>query len=134
MQTTSLLRALSVLGETRLLPANVVTDLHAAYVYLRRLENRLRVRFLAKIPRLTDRYFQSRPISDMAERSHNVHQLRQGPELAATFLRNLFGMALTVAAIGWLYPGSLWSAVGKSGCAHERSVEASLASVGVKSR
>src|SRR5579862_3415384 len=35
LQTPSLLKAASVLGETRLLPANVVTDLRAAYVYLR---------------------------------------------------------------------------------------------------
>jgi ATP-binding cassette subfamily B protein len=74
----------------------------------RRLELRLRLLFLAKIPRLADRYFRSRPTSDMAERGHNVHQLRQAPELAALFLRNAFEMAITVAAIGWMYPGALW--------------------------
>jgi ATP-binding cassette subfamily B protein len=83
----------------------------------RRLEAHLRLAFLAKIPRLTDRYFQSRPVSDMGERCHNVHQLRQAPELAATFLRNLFGMALTVAAIGWLYPESVWAATAVAGVA-----------------
>ena len=36
----------------------------------RRLEIRLRVAFLEKIPRLVDRYFQSRLTSDMAERCH----------------------------------------------------------------
>jgi ATP-binding cassette subfamily B protein len=76
----------------------------------RRMEARLRLRFLAKIPRLTDRYFQSRPVSDMGGRCHNVHLLRQGPDLAAGFLRNVFGMVVTVAAIGWLYPESLWAA------------------------
>jgi ATP-binding cassette subfamily B protein len=76
----------------------------------RRLEARLRLKFLEKIPRLTDRYFQSRPISDMGERCHNVHMLRQGPELAAAFLRSVLGMAMTVAAIGWLYPESLGAA------------------------
>jgi ATP-binding cassette subfamily B protein len=76
----------------------------------RRLEARLRLKFLEKIPRLTDRYFQSRPISDMSERCHNVHMLRQGPELAAAFLRSVLGMAMTVAAIGWLYPESLGAA------------------------
>jgi ABC-type transport system involved in cytochrome bd biosynthesis fused ATPase/permease subunit len=59
---------------------------------------------------LTDRYFQSRPVSDMGERCHNVQMLRQGPELAAGFLRNVFGVAFTVAAIGWPYPESLWAA------------------------
>ena len=78
----------------------------------RRLEGRLRVRFLAKIPRLHDRYFQSRPISDMAERCHNIHQLRQGPELAAGFLRSVFGIAFTVAAVAWLYSGALRPAAG----------------------
>jgi hypothetical protein len=36
----------------------------------RHLETRLRMALLRKLPRLSDRYFQSRPISDMAERSH----------------------------------------------------------------
>ena len=54
LQTPSLLRALSVLGETRLLPANVVTDLHAAYVYLRRLENRLQMLADAQVHKLPD--------------------------------------------------------------------------------
>jgi len=47
----------------------------------RRLEARLRMTFLEKIPRLSDRYFHSRLISDMAERSHTVHTLRLLPEL-----------------------------------------------------
>lgn len=70
----------------------------------RRLDVRLRLRFFHKIPRLADRYFRSRPASDMAERAHNVHLLRQAPETAALFLRNIFEMAFTVAAIAWLYP------------------------------
>ncbi|NJK82197.1 MAG: ABC transporter permease, partial [Chloroflexaceae bacterium] len=45
----------------------------------RRLEARLRMAFLAKLPRLNDRYFQSRLISDMAERSHMVHLIRIAP-------------------------------------------------------
>src|SRR5262249_8014542 len=49
----------------------------------RRLEARLRMAFLEKIPRLGDRYFQSRLISDMAERSHSTHTLRQLPQLGA---------------------------------------------------
>ena len=39
----------------------------------RRLEIHLRLAFLEKLPRLSDRYFQSRPKSDMAERSHSIH-------------------------------------------------------------
>jgi [glutamine synthetase] adenylyltransferase / [glutamine synthetase]-adenylyl-L-tyrosine phosphorylase len=43
LQTPSLLEALARLGETRLLPGQAVAELRAAYVYLRRLENRLQM-------------------------------------------------------------------------------------------
>ncbi|MBV9911123.1 MAG: bifunctional [glutamate--ammonia ligase]-adenylyl-L-tyrosine phosphorylase/[glutamate--ammonia-ligase] adenylyltransferase [Sinobacteraceae bacterium] len=43
LQTTSLLQALSVLGSARLLPEPAVRDLEGAYVFLRRLENRLQM-------------------------------------------------------------------------------------------
>ena len=46
----------------------------------RQLEVRLRMALLEKLPRLGDRYFQSRPTSDMAERSHSLHRLRLLPE------------------------------------------------------
>ena len=72
----------------------------------RKLECRLRLAFLRKIPLLGDRYFQSRLMSDMAERSHSVHQLRQAPDLAASLLRPAFEMLFTVAGIAWLFPES----------------------------
>ena len=72
----------------------------------RRLECRLRLAFLRKIPRLGDHYFRSRLSSDMAERSHSAHRLRQAPELAARMLRPLFEIVFTVAAIAWFYPAS----------------------------
>jgi ATP-binding cassette subfamily B protein len=68
----------------------------------RRLELRLRMAFLAKIPRLGDRYFQSRPISDMAQRSHVGQQLRTLPDFAGHLLRAIFEMLLTVIGIAWL--------------------------------
>ncbi|MEJ1960088.1 MAG: bifunctional [glutamate--ammonia ligase]-adenylyl-L-tyrosine phosphorylase/[glutamate--ammonia-ligase] adenylyltransferase [Gammaproteobacteria bacterium] len=43
LQTVSLLEALPQLDGAKLLPPNVVLDLHAAYVYLRRLENRIQM-------------------------------------------------------------------------------------------
>jgi ATP-binding cassette subfamily B protein len=70
----------------------------------RHLEGRLRLAFLAKIPRLGDRYFHSRPISDMAERSHAVHQVRLLPRLSGQFLRAALALTVTVAAIAWLDP------------------------------
>jgi glutamate-ammonia-ligase adenylyltransferase len=43
LQTTSLLETLPLLDGNKLLPPQVVLDLHAAYEYLRRLENRLQM-------------------------------------------------------------------------------------------
>lgn len=70
----------------------------------RQLEVRLRLAFLAKIPRLGDRYFASRPVSDMAERAHSVQQLRVLPELGRRFLQSLFEITLTTAGLVWLHP------------------------------
>ncbi|GMR23656.1 MAG: hypothetical protein BMS9Abin37_2106 [Acidobacteriota bacterium] len=72
----------------------------------RRLEGRLRVAFQEKIPRLGDRYFGSRLISDMAERNHSIHLLRTLPQLAGQLLRTFFEIVLTTAAIIWLEPGT----------------------------
>ncbi|MEM7028650.1 MAG: ATP-binding cassette domain-containing protein [Chloroflexota bacterium] len=72
----------------------------------RGLETRLRMAFLRKIPRLHDRYFQSRLMSDMAERSHSVHQLRLLPMLGANLIQLTFTLILTVIGIIWLDPSS----------------------------
>jgi ATP-binding cassette subfamily B protein len=73
----------------------------------RYLELRLRTRLMAKIPRLSDRYFQSRLISDMASRVHQLHQLRQLPEIAGQLLRLTASLLVTASAVAWLYPGSV---------------------------
>ncbi len=77
----------------------------------RHLENRLRVAFLRKIPRLGDRYFQSRLSSDMAERSHSVQRLRQLTSLGGRGLRSVFELILTTAGIIWLDPSGWWLAL-----------------------
>ena len=66
------------------------------------LETRLRIAFLQKLPRLSDRYFQSRLTSDMAERSHSVQALRLLPGLGGQLMRSIFELALTTAGIAWL--------------------------------
>jgi ABC-type transport system involved in cytochrome bd biosynthesis fused ATPase/permease subunit len=71
----------------------------------RHLEARLRLAFLAKIPRLGDRYFQSRLTSDMAERCHTAHTLRLLPDLGGQLLRTTCELVLTVG-IAWLDPAS----------------------------
>lgn len=70
----------------------------------RGLEARLRVAFLAKIPRLRDRYFHSRLTSDMAERSHAIHEVRTLPRLGGQFLRAIFELVLSTCGIIWLDP------------------------------
>ena len=72
----------------------------------RHLELQLRVKFLRKIPKLGDRYFQSRPKSDMAERSHSTHQLRQLPWLIGQLARSVLTLLVTAGAICWLDPPS----------------------------
>jgi ATP-binding cassette subfamily B protein len=72
----------------------------------RRLELRLRRAFLEKIPRVGDRYFHSRPISDMAERAHQVHWLRNLPGQAGLLVRAGSELVVTTAGIVWLDPPS----------------------------
>jgi ATP-binding cassette subfamily B protein len=76
----------------------------------RRLELRLRQQILFAIPRLGDRYFRSRLISDMAFRAHSLHLLRQLPELAGELLRLSAALTATTIAIVWLYPDAAFQA------------------------
>jgi hypothetical protein len=68
------------------------------------IEERFRDLFMRKIPRLGDRYFQSRPVSDMAERAHLVHKLRSLPTLAGDILRTVLTIVIVTAALVWLDP------------------------------
>jgi ATP-binding cassette subfamily B protein len=69
-----------------------------------RLEERLRGLYLHKIPRLPDRYFQSRPVSDMAERAHLLHRLRALPALGGEIVRVALEIAVITAGLAWLDP------------------------------
>ncbi len=42
----------------------------------------------------------------MAQRSHTTHMIRHLPELGSQFVRGIFELALTAAAISWLDPSS----------------------------
>jgi len=70
----------------------------------RRLETRLRIRLLEKIPRLSDRYFHSRLTSDMTMRAHGLRSLRTLPTLAASVLRVAFQFVLTALGVILLDP------------------------------
>ncbi len=70
------------------------------------LENRLRIAFLEKLPKLGDRYFQSRLISDMAERSHLTHRLRNVPDLFRQLAHSCCELIATAGVMIWLEPFS----------------------------
>ena len=70
----------------------------------RRLETRLRIALLEKIPRLGDRYFHSRLTSDMTQRAHDLRQLRSLPGLAVALLRTAIQLLLTMLGVIWLDP------------------------------
>ncbi len=77
----------------------------------RRLEIGLRTRFCLKLPRLGDRYFQSRLISDMAQRAHAVQILRGAPPLVVNLVRAFGSLGATVAGIIWFFPEATLAAV-----------------------
>lgn len=70
----------------------------------RALETRLRMEFLRKIPRLGNQYFASRLISDMAERSHSLHVIRQVPDLGRRFVSATLQLLMTTIGILWIDP------------------------------
>jgi ATP-binding cassette subfamily B protein len=67
--------------------------------YGRHLEIRLRMALLRKLPKLTDRYFQSRPVSDMAERSHSIYLTRLVPGLGIQFIQTIWDITFTLVGI-----------------------------------
>lgn len=77
----------------------------------RRLETRLRIAFLEKIPRLGDRYFHSRLTSDMTMRAHELRGLEDLPMLGVRFFSIGFQIIFTAAGIIFFIPESAWIAV-----------------------
>ncbi len=78
----------------------------------RKIEARMRVAFLEKIPKLSDRYFHSRLISDMTQRAHELRLLSSMPNLGVSFLRTTFQLIFTTIGIIWLDPISAPLAIG----------------------
>ncbi|MCB9871571.1 MAG: ATP-binding cassette domain-containing protein [Planctomycetes bacterium] len=72
----------------------------------RHLELRLRMALLAKLPQLPDRYFHSRPISDMAERNHSIQVTRLVPGLGLHLVQALWELALTFAGVVLIDPAT----------------------------
>jgi ABC-type bacteriocin/lantibiotic exporter with double-glycine peptidase domain len=77
----------------------------------RRLECRLRLRLFEKLGGLPDRFFRSRLTSDMVERSHSTHMLRNLVMLASRLFRAGAKLAITAIAMCWLDPGVAFPAI-----------------------
>ncbi len=72
----------------------------------RRVETRLRIDLLTKIPQLAERYFHSRLISDMAYRAYSLRQLHGLPGLGINLLRQGSQLIFTTFGVIWMAPGS----------------------------
>lgn len=76
----------------------------------RRLEVRLRKAYLESLPKIEDRYFQSRLASDMASRCHAIQGMRALPGVVAQFITNSLEVLATAGALIWAAPAQ-WSIV-----------------------
>jgi ATP-binding cassette subfamily B protein len=83
----------------------------------RHLEARLRVAVLSRVPRLPDAFLQSRPISDILERAHSGHLLRDLPQLGVRMARLMAELFVTALAVAWLAPDAAWLAFAAAGAA-----------------
>ncbi|AKT42425.1 ATP-binding cassette domain-containing protein [Chondromyces crocatus] len=70
----------------------------------RRLELRLRLGFAERLPRLADRYLQSRLVSDLAGRLHHATRIRQLPDVLWQLARAGMELLMTAVALAWLDP------------------------------
>lgn len=89
----------------------VVTSLRTSVALGRRLEMRLRVALLERLPRLLRRYFENRLVSDLGERAHSLAAVEHFPRLLQELL--FTGAQLLFIGIGlvWLVPeDALWVA------------------------
>jgi ATP-binding cassette subfamily B protein len=97
---TALLALMTILFVERLASAK------ALYRLSRLVEMNFRRAVLRKIPRLGDRYFQTRLPADVAERSHSLVVVRTVPFQAARIVSCAFEVVLTATGIIWLDPRS----------------------------
>lgn len=70
----------------------------------RALELRMRLALLRKLPRLPDRYFRSRPMSDVTHRSQGLFEVKPLPGMLVTLAKQAVDIVVTVAALCILHP------------------------------
>lgn len=76
-----------------------------------RLELRLRTAILTRLPHTKVRYFGTRPVSDMAERNHNLVRVREIPLRGSRFLELLFLIGFSTAGLMAIIPSLAWLAL-----------------------
>ena len=69
-----------------------------------KIEARLRVAFLEKMPRLGDSYLHTLSMGDLAERGHNIAEIRQITVVASRIITNLCSLVVTAFCLIWLDP------------------------------
>lgn len=75
----------------------------------RAAELRMRVALLEKLPRLPDRYFRSRPLSDVTHRSQGLFDVRPLPGTIISLVKLALDIVVTSAALLILHPrGAPW--------------------------
>lgn len=83
----------------------------------RHLETRLRMALLAKLPRLNDRYFHSRAVSDMADRAHALQLTRSMPSLGLNLVQGGAELLLTLVGVALIAPQEAVLALILAACA-----------------
>ena len=106
----------AIIGLSALLLILEVPVATMALSFGRRVDIRMRSAFLSKLPRLADRYLQSRPSSDMAERAHAAYLIRELPILGIKLVRSTFELALTTLGLSLLYPQAAPVAIAAALC------------------
>ncbi|CAM2066004.1 ATP-binding cassette domain-containing protein [Sulfidibacter corallicola] len=69
-----------------------------------KIEARLRMAFLQKLPRLSRAYLSTLSLGDISERCHSVTDIRQISSVVSRIINNTFGLILTTAGLIWLDP------------------------------
>lgn len=74
----------------------------------RRIEVRLRIAFLEKIPRLPLWFFQRNQVSGLTQRGYTLRSVHSLPDQAQKFIQTCFQILFTAIGLIWLEPSGSW--------------------------
>jgi ABC-type bacteriocin/lantibiotic exporter with double-glycine peptidase domain len=78
----------------------------------RALELRTRLALLAKLPKLPDSYFRTRPLSDVTHRSQGLFAVKPLPRTLVDLAKHAVDLLVTVSALAILFPRGIPIAIG----------------------